>query len=130
MRSKSLFATALATALVAVPASIRAAPDQTLGMAIMSAIVTAGGDLVGGAGAVSSVSTATTGFYTVKFNRNLQGCTCAAMHVGENALDAAINVTAFCPTLGESDTVAVRTWSIANDAAEDKPFHLIVFCRK
>jgi hypothetical protein len=130
MRSKSIFALVLATALVATPAAIRAAPDHTLGMALMSAIVTAGGDLVGGAGAVSSVSTALTGYYEVKFNRNLQGCSCAAMHVGESTLFSRINVTAFCPTLVESDTVAVRTWQTANDAAEDRPFHLIVFCPK
>ena len=108
-----------------------AAPDNTLGMALMSATVD-GGDppsLVRGAGVVS-VHRTEAGRYVVGFNRDLSNCTCTAS-VGGNHVSFAFttsSATANCPNTGNTlATVYLRT--LAN-AATDVPFHLIVFCPK
>jgi hypothetical protein len=122
-----------ATVILAMPSVMRfaaAAPDNTLGMALLSANVLSNGALNGGSGVVSSSST-DTGRYTVKFDRDLQGCTCAAMHAasGGGIVNSSINVTAFCPSNAIGvDSVRVFTWRTSDNTASAEPFHLIVFC--
>jgi len=129
MRRAIMFATALATTLVAAPAAIRAAPDQTLGMALMSALVRQDGMLLGGAGATSS-SRHQTGRYRVFFNRSVVGCDYVATrsHFIENAhMDPATISTA--PSADSADGV----WVVVQEADGtdvDRVFRLIVFCPK
>jgi hypothetical protein len=76
MRSKFLSTLALTATLAAFPAALEAAPDQTLGMAVLGAVLNSGGSIIGqfSSGAVSAAKIAT-GVYTVTFNRSLSGCT-------------------------------------------------------
>jgi len=126
MRSKSFFALALATAFVAAPAATRAAPDQTLGMALMSALVNSNGTLLGGAGATSS-NQHSTGRYRVFFNRSVLGCGYVATrsHFFPNAhMDPATISTA----PGDS---ASSVWVVVQEADGtyvDRIFGMIVFC--
>jgi hypothetical protein len=125
MRSKSLFALALATTLVAAPASIRAAPDQTLGMALMSAVVNQSGTLNRGVGAVSATRNSE-GNYRVIFNREVLGkCTYVAMaETGPMPGGAFVRVI---ETVTNVNSVLVLTRNANNDE-EDRSFELIVFC--
>ena len=125
MRSKSLFALALATALVAAPASIRAAPDQTLSMALMSAVVNQAGTLNRGVGAVSATRNSE-GNYRVIFNREVLGkCTYVAMaETGPMPGGAFVRVI---ETVTNVNSVLVLTRNANNDE-EDRSFELIVFC--
>lgn len=125
MRPAILFA--LFGVLLASPAgSPHAEPDKTLGMALLSANVSETAELLGGAGAVSSAFyPGTTAVYVVKFNRNLTGCTCAAMGM----LYASINITAQCPS-STPDTVIVQSWATSTNQWASTPFHLLVFCPK
>lgn len=125
MRSKSLLALALATALVAAPASTRAAPDQTLGVALMSAVVNQSGTLLRGAGAVSATFIGT-GTYRVIFNREVLGkCTYVAMaETGPMTGGAFVRVD---ETVTNVNSVLVQTRNAAN-AVEGRGFELIVFC--
>ena len=129
MRSKSFFALALAAALVAAPASIRAAPDQTLGMALMSATVSDSGVLVAGSG-VASIVRPSTGTYVIAFKRDLDACTCTASFGGHTVgiFTAAQNfISANCPSGAGNN---VRVLMSNNGAFVNWPFQLIVFCPK
>jgi hypothetical protein len=125
MRSKSIFALALASALVAAPASTRAAPDQTLGAALMSAVVNQLGTLLRGAGPVSAARIGT-GNYRVIFNREVLGrCTYVAMAaVGPMSGGAFARVD---ETVSNVNSVIVLTRNADNDE-EDRGFELIAFC--
>jgi hypothetical protein len=125
MRSKSLLILALAAALVGAPASTRAAPDQTLGVALMSAVVNQLGTLLRGAGAVSATRNST-GNYRVIFNRQVLGkCTYVAMaEVGPMSGGAFARVD---ETVSNVNSVIVLTRNANNDE-EDRAFELIAFC--
>ena len=125
MRSKSIFALALAAALVAAPASIRAAPDQTLGMALMSATVEANGTLISGTG-VKNVTRTGTGGYLVQFDRSVAGCAPVASPL-INFYDNFVIVN-HIPT-PTPDTFQVLTGEVLG-SGEDTRFSLIVFCAK
>ena len=103
------------------PAAAPQAADQTLGIAIMSAFVSSTGELVEGAGVVSSVRN-TAGRYTVKFNRALAGCVSTATLWGN-----AYSIIAVYP---QGDTVNVGANNPANGNPTDENFQLIVFCSK
>ena len=133
MQSKLIFALTLSASLAAGTAlaqqgrSPPAAPapkavDQTLGMAIMSALVSNAGGLIEGAGAVSSVRN-NIGVYAVKFNRALAGCVNTATVWGDNAFSA-------ISTRPQGDIVYVSTNNSANGQPRDETFQLIVFCSK
>jgi hypothetical protein len=125
MSSKSFFALALAAALVTAPASVRAAPDQTLGVALMSAVVNQLGTLLRGVGAVSATRNSE-GNYRVIFNREVLGkCTYVAMaEVGPMPGGAFVRVD---ETVSNVNSVLVLTRNANNDE-EDRAFELIVFC--
>jgi hypothetical protein len=128
MRRAIMFATALATTLVAAPAAIRAAPDQTLGMALMSALVRQDGMLLGGAGATSS-SRHQTGRYRVFFNRSVVGCDYVATQSHSNSLTHN-PVAAIATAPGDS---ANSVWVVVRDGEQtdvDRIFRMIVFCPK
>jgi hypothetical protein len=128
MRTKSFFAMVLAAALVAAPASIRAAPDQTLSMALMSATVSDSGVLVAGSGVVSI-----TGAYDIAFERDLEACTCTASFGSHNDISwlGENYISANCP-FGAGNNVRVLMLSVSSDGGVpvNRPFQLIVFCPK
>jgi len=129
MRRVLMFALVLATALVASPAAIRAAPDQTLGMAIMSALVKADGTLLGGAGATSS-SQHQTGRYRVFFNRSVLGCDYVATQSHSNSLTHNPPVATIATAPGDS---ANSVWVVVHDGSGtdvNRIFRMIVFCAK
>jgi hypothetical protein len=113
----------------------RAAPDNTLGMAIMSATVSSAGTLTRGSG-VNSVEKTGTGSYTVAFNRRLENCTCVVNLGGEDGNTDYIvswKANANCP--GFQKPVNVATIYTSRDLQNqylmsDASFHLLVFCAK
>jgi hypothetical protein len=123
---------ALAGAVLTAPAAIQHGPraaDQTLGPAILSAVVAADATLVRGAGAVSvERSGSSPGFYFVTFNRSLDDCTVVAS-VGGTGADAHAGSFAQATVLATTQDAWVTT-SDGNDNLVDRPFHLIVFCVK
>ena len=124
-----MFAMVLATAFVAAPAATRAAPDQTLGMALMSALVASNGTLLGGAGAISS-NQPSTGRYQVFFNRSVLGCDYVATQSQTGALSHNPPLATIATAPGGS---ANAVWVVVQDGAGtnvDRIFRMIVFCPK
>lgn len=122
-RSAALFTT-LGILLASLAGSLRAAPDQTLGMAMMSARVSSTGNLNGGAGAASVTRAGPSGQYSVTFSRAIYpGCSATASISGSG------------PT-GDRGMIVVRRY-INNylvktynhqGTLEDRPFAMLVFC--
>ena len=115
--------------LAAATPSARAAPDQTQGMALMSAVVRLDGTLVSGSGVVSSDRFLAFD-YRVTFTRSVQGCTfVASSGTTENegfsggGVPISTSVT-FNGTLLLPNVVSVFTH------VDGSPFMLIVFCPK
>jgi hypothetical protein len=93
-------------------------PDETLGMAMMSALVLPDGDLYYGAGAVSSEYDSTREIYIVRFNRSVTGCT--------SSRDGVVRqVIASSSLLGDSAVVDLRR---LDGSPVKVPRQLIVFC--
>jgi hypothetical protein len=135
MRSKSSFAAFAAVALVAAvaagttlaqqprPSRSIAAPlaaDQTLGVAIMSALLDGDANLVAGVGAVTSAYDGGAKTYTVKFNRTLAGCVSSATPWYDQVIASSSLA---------GDTAFVFLWNLDGSPAT-VPFQLIVFCSK
>jgi len=125
MRSKFRSTLALTATLVAAPVSIRAAPDQTLGMALLSAVVEANGTLISGTG-VKNVTRTGVGGYLVQFDRSVAGCAPVASPL-INFYDNFVIVN-HIPT-PTPDTFQVLTGEVLG-SGEDTRFSLIVFCAK
>ncbi len=121
---------AVAGLLSAAPVS--AAPDGTLGMAIMAAGVEANGTLNRGSGAVSSIrdGAAGTGRYLVHFDRDILDChyygTIGEPTQGGFAFSGfiTVNIDEFT-----SNGLFIQTANF-NGALADKAFHVMVFCQK
>ena len=126
MRSKFLSTLALTATLAASPAALDAAPDQTLGMAIMSASVDDGCVLTRGAGATGATPNAT-GICNVAFDRDVTACTYAGM-IGNPGLSVSPAGEIAANPSGPT-TVSVRTRD-SSGTLTDLPFHLIVFCAR
>jgi hypothetical protein len=129
LKSAAIF-TLLGFLLASLTGSLRAAPDDTLGMALMSATVGANGTLVRGSGATSAEKNGT-GEYLVQFARSIANCSCAASVGGNDPFVTYIlthAATANCPSFVAPDKAHIAT-SFDNTAV-DRDFHLIVFCPK
>jgi hypothetical protein len=123
MRSKFLSTLALSAMLAASPAALDAAPDQTLGMALMSAVVKANGDLISGTG-VKNVTHTGVGAYHVQFDRSVAGCTPVASPLAA-FYDNFVTVNHLPqPT---ADTFLVLTGEVFG-LGKNTQFSLIVFC--
>lgn len=142
MRNKLIVSVVLAAALMAGPAVAQQEPedrsaavapnpelpDQTLGMALMSAYVNAAGELVHGAGAVSA-ERVDTGIFFVYFDRSIVGCThVASMSVGAGSAVHFGTVNTAAPASGTTNAVRVRTFFPSSTDAFSQPFSLVVFC--
>lgn len=108
-----------------------AAADGTLGMALMSAVVTYTGDLVRGSG-VSAISNPNLGEYVLTFDRDISQCT----WVVSAAAEGDFAIADFGPNNGFGPNqlaVFVRSITGASSnsvsyAADRSDFNLIVFC--
>ncbi len=98
----------LAFALAGGIAAVRAAPDKTLGLAIMSASVNEAGTLISGAGVIGSVQHLEVGRYQLTFNSGLIGCTVVA---SVSATDGINPGYAAVGRLPEFDWIQVWTFS-------------------
>lgn len=126
-----LAAVTIAMVVAANGEAARAAPDNTLGMAILSATVASNGTLTHGSGATGSVQNGT-GIYMVTFNRDLTGCsgTASAGRSTIGAVHFSIIATADCPATAANDLrVYTRTGLTIGDVI-NAAFHAIVFCPK
>lgn len=112
----------------------RAAPDGTLGMALMSAVVHYDSGnakvVVDGEVGLTSIARISTGQYDLRFVRDVSDCTCVVSGgYGNNINDiAGVIATANCPVSSLTGRVAVHT-SFPTNAA-DLPFQVLVFCPK
>jgi hypothetical protein len=107
------------------------APDGTLGMALMSAVVNANATLVRGSGVVSVGTTGgpPSGFYEVVFDRNVTQCYYVA-NIGDPGFGVAgPGQTDVAQRNGNVNGVFVRTSNSAGTTTS-LPFYLLVFCNK
>jgi hypothetical protein len=121
-----------ASALLSGPASPRfaaAAPDNTLGMAVLAANVFFDGTLLNGSGVTAAGRTpnAQDGSYDVDFNRDVSGCFYSATNSGW--LATPLNAVAL-PFQGDNPKrVRVMLFNNANNTASGS-FYLLVYCAK
>ncbi len=124
-RSAVLFVT-LGVLLASLAGSLRAAPDKTLGMAMMSARVSSTGNLNGGAGAASVTKVGPNGQYTVTFSRAIYpGCSATASisgpgPTGDRGLIVVQRATGH---------YLVKTYNHLG-TLEDRPFAMLVLCER
>lgn len=114
-----LLVTLLASSLQAAP------PDNTMGVAMLSARVNASGGLTGGAGAVSAAKVGPQGQYRVDFARPIYpGCTLVATISGAGPTGERGYIVAAYASAGHA---LVRTYNTAGNF-EDRPFGMLAFC--
>jgi hypothetical protein len=125
-QSSSGFAMAalLCCSFFGAPAS--AAPDNTLGMALMAAeVVGANGSLIRGSGATGA-SRSSEGLYVVTFDRDVTECFYSATFTNIIGLlnpGRTLQANTF-----NGNGVRVRLLRAADDTVVDADFQLIVFC--
>jgi hypothetical protein len=108
------------------PKMVLAAADNTLGVAVMSAVVGSDGVWARGTIGTSSLKTAG-GTYTVQFPRDVSACAYVAT-LGDTSTALPPTGSALVSRSGSSSsTVFVETLNTAGSLA-DAPFHLVVFC--
>ena len=98
-----------------------AAPDNTLGVAILGALVKDDGTLLRGSGATGASNFAT-GAYAVTFNRDITNCTFAATPVGNSVVIRAVS------TVGSN--LQFNMNRLSDGSALNSTFSLVVFCPK
>ena len=103
------------------PTSLKAAPDNTLGMAIMFAYVGADGTLQNGSGATGA-SRGSLGGYRVTFDRDVSNCGYSA------TVYNSIGRTAVVMPSDNNATVIVATSTSQN--LSDNNFYLLVYCTR
>ena len=107
------------------------AADQTLGMALMSAVFNANTvTLVRGTGAIS-VERSFVGHYLVTFERDVRDCT-FVVSVGDTTSHLQRNGFANAMPFGNLNPPAARvhTRDAGGALVDTLPFHLIVFCAR
>ena len=102
-----------------------AAPDGTLGMALMAAAVNADGTLARNTGATNVIKLGV-GTYEVEFDRNVTQCFYTAT-VGPAGGGSALGEVNVAPRGGNANAIFVDT-NASDGTGADKPFFLIVFC--
>lgn len=118
---------AIATAAVcAMPAS--AAPDQTLGIALMAAAVNADGTLARGSGQTGSTKVGT-GDYEVDFGRDVTGCFYTVSTGAPSAASVLPGMIQAEPRGGTPNGVFVKNVD-GSGAPADTAFYLTVLCTR
>lgn len=106
--------------LAAAPPETQAAPDNTLGMAILSARVSAAGALIAGSGTTGTVAKTGNGAYHVEFDRDVTTCFyLASLNGGGQVLTQ--------PSGTGNTRVGVGTQN-SSGAFTDAEFYLLVYC--
>jgi hypothetical protein len=125
MRSIATLAAALGGALLSTGAM--AAADNTLGVAHLSAVVQATGQVIRGSGVVSA-ELFDTDTYEVEFERNVRDCTYVANagSVG-TGLFSALRIPVVESSSSKQDAVNVRIFN-KDGVVSLSSFHLMVFC--
>lgn len=124
-------AAALAAALIgAVDTPVIAAPDDTLGVAYMSAVVGSDGTFVANksVGVTSSNKTAD-GTYIVQFRRDISNCAYVASLGDIGAALPPVGSALVSQSASDSSSVFVETVNSSGTLA-DASFHLFVFCAR
>jgi hypothetical protein len=107
------------------------AADQTLGMALMGALVKYDGTLVLGSGGVVSSSRIQTAVYEIVFDRPVTNCILSATSGGEPSTGTAYVVQ---PSprypFGMPNNIRVVMYNADASGQLDATFHLMVFCPK
>lgn len=118
---------ALGFVLASVVPPLRAAPDRTDGMALMSAVVNADSSLARGAGATGAEKILT-GNYAVRFARDVRDCA-YVVSTGSSEVYTWADSTASAASYAFDPAGVFVSIRDANDVNfVDRPFHLIVFC--
>jgi hypothetical protein len=122
---RAMVSLACAFIVLANAAPTSAAPDGTLGMSLMSAMISANGSIAAGAGVLDAAKLST-GFYNVTFKRTLSGCT----FVGSiSTTTDTVPTGTLIMTREPSDLriLNVATFSDFKTSA-DRDFGVMVFC--
>ena len=126
--SPALWLAAVSALLLAAAASpAEAAPDKTLGMALLGAHVTRDALVLHSAG-VKSVEKLNPGNYRVTFERSVFGCIPVATVANEGSGRLIINPNQSTPG-PNPEALSVRTFEVDGTLA-DKGFTLTVFCAR
>ena len=120
---RAIIIVAIGAASLAAPSRSNAAPDDTLGMALLAADVSSTGELVRGSGAISATRSGM-GDYVVAFDRIVGNCFPVAT-LGSQASIA----DGLISTAQNGNGVTVATFSAPATPA-DRSFHLVVFCNQ
>jgi hypothetical protein len=122
VRNLKFAALCAAFALVASTGWLRAAPDHTLGMALMGGLISPTGQFQAGSG-ITNVQQTGTGEYVITFERNIVGCPFATGTIGGFGVSTAI--------VGQGQTtLSVWTRLTSDNSAVDDSFSIVVFCPK
>ena len=126
MRSKLRFTLTLSAALApALAGSALAAPDQTLGVALMGATVSLQGNIYPQlSSGVASAKRIAVGYYEVKFNRSLFGCTPAVSPLLSSSI---VEFNGLDDGDGDETLMRVRTYDPTGTPA-DSGFTVVYFC--
>ena len=120
------FARVLALAAIAgglmLPPASRAAPDNTLGMALLGAYVRTDSSLHGSSG-VTAVSKTGGGDYSITFDRDVSSCILS----GTVAQASQVMLTAYVLTGVDPAKVRVVTFYYTGSVV-DVPFYVMAFC--
>jgi hypothetical protein len=103
------------------PRFAAAAPDNTLGTAMLGALVKDDGTLLHGTGVTGVVHT-TTGGYKVTFDRDITDCTFATTPVGSSVVIRAVSFV--------GSNLQFNMNRVSDGIAFDSTFSLVVFCPK
>ena len=123
LRPAALCAAIIGGSLLASPAT--AAPDQTLGMALLSAEVDSNGTLTTAGSGASSATQLETGHYEVHFVRNIEGC----IPVVTPRTNGSAAISSFAIQNGVFDGFQVKTRGNDGNPA-NRPFFIIVLCSR
>ena len=113
---------ALVVMVASITGSLRAAPDNTLGMAILAASVNSDGTLLAGSGAASAAKLGT-GQYRVDFDRDVLSCFRAA-----TLESSAGEIRAITDTVTFNRVLVVTANS--GGSISDASFNLLVYCAR
>jgi hypothetical protein len=116
---------ALIWGLVMVPRQVRGAPDDTNGMALLSAVINLQGELVRGSG-VASFNRQAAGFYEIMFDRSIEQC---AFSASMPDLGFAVVQAALKDQTGRIGLV-VNTRQSDGTTSDDIGVSVVVFCHR
>jgi hypothetical protein len=126
-RSAALFVVSVVL-LASLTGSLRAAPDNTLGAALMFAVVSLTGEIERGSGATSTSPGALAGQRIVFIDRDVTGCAYTAS-TGSSGTGSSQGIADVASASGFPNGVRVDTRDFDGNLS-GRPFHLIVLCAR